>query len=1311
MTSVAPTYRIDYHQRVSVDRDALSRFHILSRLGTGSSGVVHAAYDRIRGLHVALKQLRKVDPGRIYRFKREFRALSDLSHPNIVALYDLVNETEQWFLSMELIRGVDLMAYLQYGDKSHEHNTAEDSTNFGTGSFTTTSFVTTDVTAEAEQGSSPPDASAGDPLSTIIEDDVLSTRIDSTDVIHTTWTRVSTDSAPPLQEDSQIDSERGRDSAVVLPRAATPKANRLKSPPSRARLHRIRASFGQLANAVAALHRIGIVHCDLKPSNILITRSGRLVLVDFGIITELMPAWSLQHGAIRDHTGQILDTKQGPRKRAPIFGTPAFMAPEQTMGQTPGPAADWYAFGAILYFALTDRLPFLGTVPQVMRAKRANVPPSPAQLVPGLPDDLVALCMNLLSTDPTERYEGEEVRRRLAAHDRTRPTPTGVGGQFGDQFGDQFIGREDALSALHHAYCRARQGRLVFAVVRGLSGMGKTMLVERFLERIDGAASSNRIGEPARRLLLQGRCHERETLPYKGFDSIVDQVSAHLAEAHDGDKRAIIDTIELDALCQLFPVFSHLDRWYSGASPIRPTATTAPSMDLRQRAIAALAHIVCYLADTREVIVRIEDLQWADDDSLDLLTHLVEQVRDQHLLIIATIRTYGVPGDRALDQPSPHLGHVRPEHHRCAADHALAALAARRDIHCDLQWIDVVPLSSDEQRQLFLHIAGKNAPTAREDIVELAQTLAEQSGGHPMLITELARYSGRISSTASAPPRVEDVLWQRIVELPKPARALLFAVAIAGEPTDIEPLATAAGISPSQRERALTILQSSRLVRAWFGDKRAAVDAYHDKIRETIDDHIASERARALHSALAAALHAASCTDDGKPAVPPARLARHHQAAGEHAQASALYLKAARLAQSQLAFEHAIVFYSQVLELTSDDDGQKADAAHAQQRCQAYIGRAEALRIFNRADEALADLVEAETLAQACAEPDRQLATIFYLRGGLLFPRGDIDGCTRAHNQARHYARKAGSPEAEAKALSGLADVYYMKGQVVTSNRYFDDCIKKCQAHGLEEFSVGNLSMRGLTHFYCLRIPEALKDMDDSLEMACRLGQKRAEVIIRAGILPLTYLDIGRIDRAKREARMSMELARANGMPLFEADGQFYYARALVCLGRWDEARQELEQALAMARASSLAFVGPMILGLLARLARSDVERRRYYEEGLELLRKGAPCHNHFYFHRDAIDLALVLGDWRLLEKHATAIVDYVQGEDVQWVTYFADRGRALGRYLQGERHPALMEELTRLHDQAAVIPATRGNLVRARNRQPLMLDKYGRGP
>ena len=156
------------------------------------------------------------------------------------------------------------------------------------------------------------------------------------------------------------------------------------------RLERLGEAVQQLVIGLSALHNAGMLHSDIKPSNVLMTTEGRLVLLDFGLIVPI-------------------DRKAGSKKF--IQGTPLYMSPEQARAQPLTPASDWYAVGVMLFELLTGRLPFRGRSTNVLKKKRIKDPPDPAQMQPGNPQALNDLCLALLDRDPLDRPSASDILR------------------------------------------------------------------------------------------------------------------------------------------------------------------------------------------------------------------------------------------------------------------------------------------------------------------------------------------------------------------------------------------------------------------------------------------------------------------------------------------------------------------------------------------------------------------------------------------------------------------------------------------------------------------------------------------------------------------------------------------------------------------------------------------------------------------------------------------------------------------------------------------------------------------------------------
>ena len=148
----------------------------------------------------------------------------------------------------------------------------------------------------------------------------------------------------------------------------------------------------QLATALDAVHAVGIVHCDVKPANLLLGADGRLVLVDFGI-AETGPGGPI-HPA---------------RDQGFVVGSPAYMAPELVRGETARPAADVWSLGATLYAGVEGRPPYGGDAAEILAAV-LNDPPPPARRA----GPLAPLLDRLLAKDPAERPSHGAIRAALA---------------------------------------------------------------------------------------------------------------------------------------------------------------------------------------------------------------------------------------------------------------------------------------------------------------------------------------------------------------------------------------------------------------------------------------------------------------------------------------------------------------------------------------------------------------------------------------------------------------------------------------------------------------------------------------------------------------------------------------------------------------------------------------------------------------------------------------------------------------------------------------------------------------------------------
>jgi hypothetical protein len=758
------------------------RFTIERCLGEGGFGIVYQVFDRERNARVALKTLRHMDAGALYRLKREFRALTDLSHPNLASLYELLSDGEQWFLTMELVDGQDFLAYVR-GEPLLPHEVHV------SGSSITSADL---AAANAETGSAGP-----------------------------TPARLRT--------------------------ALTPDG-----------LERLRRATAQLARGLHYLHSSGKLHRDVKPSNVLVTREGRVVLLDFGLVAEL--------GARRDGEG------------AEISGTPAYMAPELATTDPITEASDWYSVGVMLFEALTGTVPFSGSFFEVLLAKQSRSSLEPRQLVPAVPAALNDVCRHLLSRDPAERLWGAAT---LVTDDMADPAAPASPASA------PFVGRAAQLAALDAAYEVSRQGRPVTMYVHGSSGMGKSALVRRFIQGV-------RDRDPEA-VVLEGRCCERESVPYKALDSIVDGLTQYLAGLPDGRVEVFLPR-DILALARVFPVLRRVEAIVQS----RQRGLDVPdSHELRRRAFTAFRELMSRLASHHPLVLFIDDLQWGDADSVALLTELLEPPDPPALLLVAAYRTEEATSSEPLRM----------------------LLATKETSAAAVRELVVGELTADEARTLAHALMNE-----RERATWSTDVLVGEAGGNPYFIDQLVRYGRSAAqsqddarrqltphSDSVADVKLDDVIGARVGRLSPEARRLLEVLAVFGQPLELSVATRAAGIESRELE-ALGTLRTERLSRTRVTRSGEAIETYHDRIRETVLTRLEPAALTAHHRSLALTLEASGAAD-------PEALAVHFSGAGDPERAAGYAVAAADRAAEALAFDRAARLYRLALDLVP---GQKA---------------------------------------------------------------------------------------------------------------------------------------------------------------------------------------------------------------------------------------------------------------------------------------------------------------------------------------------------------------------------------------------------
>jgi class 3 adenylate cyclase len=785
-----------------------------------------------------------------------------------------------------------------------------------------------------------------------------------------------------------------------------------------------------------------------------------------------------------------------------------------------------------------------------------------------------------------------------------------------------FVGRSAELAHLARALeiCRDA-GRGMAIHVRGEAGIGKSRL----------------LGEVARLAAERGfACHAGTVLDFGAGaerDAIRD-IARSLAGRRtlgEGSERVFINDIlgfaQPPELCPLADAMDHATR--------------------QKGRLAALASLVAIASAAQPALLLVEDVHWADECTLDHLARLCATVADCRALLVMTSRIEGDP-----------LG---------AAWRSRASVAG-------LLTIDLGPLRDDDAAALAAGLIAPSSPLARRCI--------DRANGNPLFLEQLLRHAAD-PGDAEVPGTVQSVVLARADKLAAADRRALQAAAVLGQRFALAALRHLLGdhgYSPEALiEHVLLRPDAEELLFT------------HALIRDGIYSSLLRPTARAFH------LAAASWYRDRELTLHAEHLQRAQDASAPRAYAAAAFaeIKAYRphaaldLVRRGLACAraradaHALtVIEAEVLLDINDVAGSIEASGKAlaladthRERCIAHIGLAAGMRMIDRFADAFTSLAEAEREAIA-DELSEELARIHLLRGNLYFPKGRFEECRAEHERARVCSAETGSVELEARALSGLGDVEYMRGRYRTAGEHFAACLALCGRHGLGKIEVANRGMLAITRWFAGE--SALPEANAGIEAGRRVGNARGELIAHHGKL-MALIGLLELEEARASVDRARCLAQQLGAMRFEAENLWFLATIERLAGDRATAAVLLREALTLARKTSIGFFGASILGSLALCTDDAEERAAALAEAEELLESGSVSHNHFFFARDAIDAALSERDFERALRYAQRLERYTAAEPLPWSMLVVERAEALVACGRGARNAALEATVERL--------------------------------
>lgn len=613
----------------------------------------------------------------------------------------------------------------------------------------------------------------------------------------------------------------------------------------------LRDLFRQVAEGLLALHAENLLHLDLKPDNVMVARDDSVRILDFGLTLPL--------------------AEREVRHRRGVGGTPRYMAPERLARGEESTSSDWYSFGVML-------AEHLGA---------GKIAPHFALRFPEeAPSDLVDLCHSLLKDSPEERPRGEDVALQMGV---------ALSGEFrisrpGSLLSPKVVGREVELGQLERALGHAVRGGSSWIRLSGESGIGKTVLMQKFRNDL--------LAEPGI-CVLQGVCHERESVPFQGLDGILEDLAAQLAQRKTACGRA--ERVLLEHALSLSDAFLDLCQ--------APPVATLPQNPLERRraAFSAVKGLVSALTRTETVVVLLDDVHWGDTDGARLLAEILATPTPRHLLLVTTSRPEG-------HGPTPFL-------------EELDTVLGVRNTTLRKETIQLERLAPHHTMACVRTGAGR--PN-----LEQSGAIARAAGGLPFLAAALGSHPWTEEET----PSLRALIELRLRDAPPGASAVLQAISLSPSPLP-QAVALEQVADARLRGAVLAALRNSDLVRTSGATPDAPLEPYHALVAKTVQDQLNLDAQRRVRAKIAASL-------EEKQIASSEQLAHLFHLAGNSEKAAHWAPIAAQDAERSLAFESAAHWFGRAADWVPD---QAALYLPKQARCLEYSGRsAEAARCYEK---------------------------------------------------------------------------------------------------------------------------------------------------------------------------------------------------------------------------------------------------------------------------------------------------------------------------------------------------------------------------